>query len=100
MSLKNWFKDSFLIGIIAGAVLLFVFYTLVSQLRNIVVYYLNDPYIFGSPRSQVIAVGLNMICFRFLMLRFNREKTGKGVLFITVIATFAYIIYFYKMRMI
>lgn len=96
MSSIKWNKDSFIAGIIGGAVLLLVFYFIVSGIRDLIIGYLNDPYLFASPRSELIAVALNMICFRFLMLRFNREKTGKGVLFITVLATFAYIVYHYK----
>ena len=98
MNLKKWTEDSFLSGLIAGVLLLLIFYTTVSQIRHFFADYYNDPYLFASPRPQLIAVALNMICFRFLMLRFNREKTGKGILFITVLATFAYIIFYYKMR--
>ena len=98
MSLKKWTKDSFLLGLFSGAVLLYLFYFLVSQIRLFIVTTMADPYLFGSPRSELIAVGLNMICFRFLLLKYNREKTAKGILFVTVIAVFVYIYFNYKLR--
>jgi len=98
MSLKKWTKDSFLLGLISGATLLYAFYIIVSQIRLFIVGTLNDPYLFGSPRSELIAVTLNLICFRFLLLRYHKEKTAKGILFITVISTFAYVFYYYKMQ--
>ena len=98
MSLKKWTKDSFLLGIIGGSLTLYLFYLIVSQIRLFIVSSLNDPYLFGSPKSQLIAVGLNLIGFRILMINFEREKTGKGVLFVTVIAVFSYYIYYHKMK--
>lgn len=98
MSLKKWTKDSFLLGIIGGSLTLYLFYLIVSQIRLFIVSSLNDPYLFGSPKSQLIAVGLNLIGFRILMINFEREKTGKGVLFVTVIALFSYYIYYHKMK--
>lgn len=98
MSLKKWTKDSFIFGLIAGTVLLFVFYEIISQIRLMIVNGLNDPYLFGSPRSELIAVTLNLICFRFLLIKYTREKTAKGILFITVLITFAYFYFIYKMH--
>ncbi len=98
MNLKKWTKDSFLLGVIGGSLSLYLFYLIVSQIRLFIVSSLNDPYLFGPPKSQLMAVGLNLICFRILMINFEREKTGKGVLFVTVIAVFTYYIYHYKMK--
>ncbi len=98
MSSIKWTKDSYLLGIFGGGMLLLLFYFIVSQIRLGIVTYLNDPYLFGPPRSELIAVTLNMIVFRFLMIKFDKEKTGKGVLLITVLSTFAYIIIKYKLR--
>jgi hypothetical protein len=96
MNWKKWAKDSFVFGLITGAILLFVFYFIISQTRLIIAGHLNDPYIFLDPRSQLIAVTLNLICFRFLLLKYEREKTAKGILFITVISTFAYFLVHHK----
>ncbi len=98
MSLKKWTKDSFILGLMGGSLSLYVFYLIVSQIRLFIASTMNDPYLFGSPRSQLIAVGLNLICFRILMINLNREKTGKGLLFVTVLAVFSYYIYYHKMH--
>lgn len=98
MTLKKLTKDSFFLGLTGGAIMLYVFYLIVSQIRLFIVTGMNDPHLFGSPRSELIAVTLNLICFRFLLLTFHREKTAKGVLFTTVVSTFVYFFYFYKMR--
>ncbi|TAH41536.1 MAG: hypothetical protein EYC69_07825 [Bacteroidetes bacterium] len=98
MNLKSWTKDSFLLGLIGGAISLYLFFLIVSQIRLFIVSSMNNPYLFGSPRSQLIAVGLNLICFRILMINMEREKTGKGLLFVTVLAVFSYYIYYYIMN--
>jgi len=98
MSLNSWTKDSFLLGFFSGAGLLYIFYLIVSQIRLFIVETIQDPYAFGSPRSELIAVTLNLICFRFLLLRFNREKTAKGMLFVTVVSTFLYVFYNFDLK--
>ncbi len=87
-----------MLGLFLGVALLFIFFLIVSQIRVFIVSGLNDPYLFDSPRSELIALTLNLICFRFLLLKYNREKTAKGILFSTVIVTFTFFFYFYKLR--
>jgi hypothetical protein len=93
MNFKSLLKDSFPLGLLGGTASLFVFLMFIGFFRRIIAAYLNDPSIFGSPRTELLAVTLNIVLFRFLVLRFNREKTGKGVHFITVMITFAYLFF-------
>jgi hypothetical protein len=96
MSLREWTKDSFIVGLLSGTISLYVFYIIVSRLRLFIVTGMNDPYLFDSPRSELIAVALNLICFRFLLLKYERERMAKGILLVTVMATFIYVYCFYK----
>ncbi len=91
MSFNRLTKDSFLLGLLGGTASLFFFIMFISFIRKMVTLSMNDPTLFASPRTELLAVTLNVVLFRFLVLRFNREKTGKGVLFITVMITFAYL---------
>ncbi|REJ84788.1 MAG: hypothetical protein DWQ44_08110 [Bacteroidetes bacterium] len=98
MNFSGWKKDRFVSGLVLGAVLLLIFYFAADKVRYLFVLHYNDPYIFAPPRVQLVAMALTLICFRLLLLNFNRERTAKGVLFTTVLATFAYFIWHYKLK--
>ena len=97
MSLKNKLADNFTFGLLTGTVLLFVFYFVVNGIRMIFIDKMNDPYLLKPPFAQLICLAMNMIVFRIVMINMEKEKTGKGILFITVITAFVYFVVYYKM---
>jgi hypothetical protein len=46
--------------------------------------------VFVEPKPQLISVLINIILFRFMMVSFKKENTGRGILFTTVVLTFIY----------
>lgn len=98
MTWKKIPEDAFFPGVILGALLLAVSYGIFSLLRSVGVAYYADPYFFPAPRVQLFCIVVNVVAFRFLVVRFNREQTGKGLLMITVIAAFSYFYYYYKIH--
>ena len=91
-------KDSFIIGLISGFISLFVIYFVLTFLRSKLISYSGNPFILRPPQVQLITMLINVIIFRILIINFDKEKTGKGFLFITVIATLVYFLFFFRMK--
>ena len=90
MILKKPVSDSFLLGMLVGIITLLAFNFLINALRIFLVDYTGNPSLLYPPAVQLIALFLNMIFFRLVMVNLDREKTGKGILFITVLSALVY----------
>ncbi|MCC7232705.1 MAG: hypothetical protein IT242_07155 [Bacteroidia bacterium] len=91
----NWtprIHDTLWTGTLIGIICLLGFFVLFTGIRYLLIRYFENPYILLPPRIHLFTIGANVLLFRFLMLKWNREKTGKGVLLVTLIA--AIICYF------
>jgi hypothetical protein len=98
MSLGKSIKDSFVIGLITGLVSIVTVYYLVTAVRSLIVDYYGDPYMLRPPFVQLITMIINVIFFRVVMINYEKEKTGKGIFFITVMATLVYFFIFYRIK--
>jgi hypothetical protein len=96
MSLKSRIKDSFPSGLMLGSLLLIIFYLLINFIRLRLIAYYNDPYILRPPTVQLFCMVLNVLVFRWMMINMEKEKTGKGILFVTVLSVFVYFFIFYR----
>lgn len=97
----NWekkIKNSFVFGLVSGLVSLAIFYFMFSWIRTWISNYVDNPYLFRPPVVQLLTLLVNIILFRFLMINFNKEKTGKGFLFITVISALIYFFIFFRIN--
>jgi hypothetical protein len=86
--------DTFFVGIIIGMITLFLSYLAVKAIRILLVNHYDNEYLMAPPRVQLYSIVINVIIFRFMMVRFDRENTGKGILFSTIILALIYF-YFY-----
>src|SRR5437588_3394250 len=93
--------DNFFFGIITAIVCLALSYFLLYSLRFAIVSHYGNPFVFAEPRIQLISILINVIVFRFVMVNIKKEKTGRGILFTTVILTFIYFFLYsrYNFRM-
>jgi hypothetical protein len=93
--------DWFLFGILIAILCLGISYFLLYILRLAFVNYYGNPYVFAEPRIQLIAMLINVVLFRVVVVNFKKEKTGRGILFTTVILTFLYLVLYsrYNFRM-
>jgi hypothetical protein len=98
MKLAGRIKDSFLVGMLSGLLSIFCFYFLISLIRNVLVNYYGNEAIMRPPVVQLLTMLLNIIIFRLLMINLEREKTGKGFLFITVLATLVYFFIYFRIK--
>src|SRR5436190_5338361 len=95
MSRARWIKDSFIVGLAGGAGALAFFFYLFSYIRSLLISYTGNMYMLRPPTVHLFALAINVILFRILMINLDKEKTAKGFLFITVLATLAYFAFYY-----
>ena len=88
--------DNFLLGLLAGFVTLCLSYFVLRSVRLALADHYGNPYFFPSPRIELIAILINIILFRITILNLNKDKTGRGILFITVILSLTFFVLFYK----
>ena len=88
-------KDSILNGVVIGLVVLVAGYFSLKYL-NI---YISEkvfhrPPVFRQSTIEVIAIFLNVFPFRYLMLKTEREYTGRGILLVTFIFGLVYFFHY------
>lgn len=98
MKSEKWTRDSFIIGILSGIISLGFFYFILSFFRTLLIGYYGNEFLLRPPQVQLITMLINVIIFRILIINYGREKTGKGFLFVTVIATLVYFYIFFRMH--
>jgi len=94
-----WIKlpqDNFFFGLLAGIASLVLSYLLLRSVRLMFVEHYDNPYIFPAPRVELITILINVILFRIVIVNLNKDKTGRGILFSTVILSITFFFLFYK----
>ncbi|CAN5460176.1 hypothetical protein BH11BAC1_BH11BAC1_22950 [soil metagenome] len=89
-------QDNFLLGLFTGIASLFLSWLALRAIRMALVDYYGNPYFFPSPRIELITMLINLILFRVVIVNLKREKTGRGILFSTVVASMIFFFLFYK----
>jgi hypothetical protein len=86
-----------LTGIVIGIMVIAVCYPLLHYLNvYISSEFFNRRPIFRESTIQVISIFLNVLPFRYIMLKTNNEYTGRGILLVTFIVGMAYFFYYVK----
>jgi hypothetical protein len=98
MNLVRRIKDSFVLGIIGGLISSVIFYYIMTAIRVKLIEHFSNENIMRPPVIQLLTMLVNLIVFRILMINLEKEKTGKGFLFVTVLLTLAYFFIYYRMR--
>jgi hypothetical protein len=88
--------DNFFLGLFGGAATLILFYLSFQSLRLALAEHYGNPYFFAPPRVELISILVNIILFRIVIVNFKKEKTGRGILFSTVIIAMVFFFLFYK----
>ena len=74
-------KDNFIIGLISAVVIFFVLYSLVNLF--------TDFSYFSQSRDSLwvymVSIIPNIILSRFMLVSWNMEKTGRGMMFISLL---------------
>ena len=74
-------KDSFLIGLLAAVIIFFVLYSIVNLFA--------DFSYFSQSRDSLwvymVSIIPNILLARFMLVGWNMEKTGKGMMFVSLL---------------
>ena len=49
-----------------------------------------------APKTHLFAIFLNILIFRYFVVKTDKEQFGKGILLVTVILSLVYFFYFFK----
>lgn len=82
--------DNFLSGMLIGGLLLIAIAVLISYLRGMVYAEQDIPIYLRRPKPELVGLAVNIFLFRLFMVRLNKEKTGRGILFTTVLLVLMY----------
>ena len=88
--------DNFFLGMLGGLVLLFASYLSFRSIRLAFADYYGNPYLFPAPRVELLSILVNVLVFRFVILKFQKEQTGKGIFFITALLALVYFFFFFR----
>src|SRR5688500_16737149 len=88
--------DNFILGLLTGTITLLVSYLSLRAIRLSFAEQFGNPFIFPSPRIELISILINILFFRFMIINLRKEQTARGILFITVILAMIFFILFYK----
>ncbi|MEO8086165.1 MAG: hypothetical protein ABI763_05070 [Bacteroidota bacterium] len=91
-------QDNFLLGLFTGIASLFLSWLGLRAIRMALVDYYGNPYFFPSPRIELITILINLILFRVIIVNLKKEKTGRGILFSTVVSSMIFFFLFYKLN--
>ena len=90
--------DNFLLGLVTGIISLAISYFGIRAIRLSVAEYYGNPYIFQAPRVELICILINILFFRVMIVNLEKEKTGRGILFVTVVLSVTYFFLFFKLN--
>jgi len=89
-------QDNFFLGLFTGIAVLFLTYLALRSARLALVDYYGNPYFFPAPRIELITILINIILFRIVIVNLKMEKTGRGILFGTVVLSIVFFYLFYR----
>lgn len=87
--------DTILSGLIIGTISIVVDYVILFYTDKMLFTVTDMGHILKSPRLPAIILAMNIILFRFMIVKWKKAETGKGILLAILIATVLYI-YKYK----
>jgi hypothetical protein len=93
MKPAKWIKDSFPVGLLGGSLSLVLFYFLLTMIRILLIKSIGNSNLMRPPTVLFLTIIINVILFRILLINLEKEKTAKGLFFITVIGGLSYYIY-------
>ena len=84
-------EDNLFIGLIYGLVSIALFYGIAIGANEIYFRYYQY-YLLQPPKLQIVVLALNLILFRFVMLRWKKFEMGKGMLLTLFMTVVIYVI--------
>jgi hypothetical protein len=89
-------RDSVLTGVFVGMLSIILDYILLYNLDRLISYLSGHDILLKEPKLQLLILAVNIILFRFFVVKWKKIETGKGVL-LAIIVTAAWYISTHKM---
>ena len=74
-------KDNFIVGLIGACVIFIVLYSILNLFTDFTYFSQSD----DSLWVYMLPLILDLILARFMLVKWNLEKTGKGMMFVTLL---------------
>ena len=74
-------KDNFIVGLIGAGVIFIVLYSILNLFTDFTYFSQSN----DSLWVYMVPLILNLILARFMLVKWNMEKTGKGMMFVTLL---------------
>ena len=74
-------KDNFIVGLIGAGVIFIVLYSILNLFTDFTYFSQSD----DSLWVYMLPLILDLILARFMLVKWNLEKTGKGMMFVTLL---------------
>lgn len=91
-------KDSVTIGLLIGMLSIALDYVLFLNLDKLYNHLTGNDYILNAPRLQLLILAVNIILFRFIVVKWKKIETGKGVL-LAIIGVSLWYLWFHKFKL-
>ena len=91
--LNRLFKDHFLNGIIIGFIAIGIDYILLRGIEFIINKATSYGEILQNDRIFLIILAINIILFRFMMVKWNRMQSAKGVFIATIVGMIIFFLF-------
>ena len=88
-------KDTFLLGIILGAIVPVVLYFIIFYVNGFFEDQMSKNFLTQNT-TMLISIVLNVFVLRYFLVNEYREKTGRGVLMVTFAYALIFFIFFIK----
>ncbi len=85
-------RDSILSGMVIGIISITLDYLVLYNFDRWYQYATDNGSLLFSPRIQLIILAVSILLFRFMMVKWNRPETARGLLLIVFIAMAAYML--------
>jgi hypothetical protein len=95
---RIFLRDNFFFGALLGFVLPAVAFILIQYISAKTINSNHEMIVkpFGVDRMQVYAIVINLLPFRFYMVNRELDRTGKGIIFATIVLVIAYFIMYFR----
>ncbi|MEP7263075.1 MAG: hypothetical protein ABI772_01180 [Bacteroidota bacterium] len=88
-------RDTILMGFLIGAVSIMVDYIVLFYVDKLFFNISDMGHVLKFPRLQAIVLAMNIVLFRFMIVKWKKTEAGKG-LFLSIVIITAWYIYKYK----
>jgi hypothetical protein len=89
--MRSYYKDSILLGLLIGILSITLDYIVLVGIDRLVDATTGYGHILRAPRLQLIILAMNIILFRFMMIKWEKPESGRGILLAIVLVGVCYI---------